>query len=178
MSWGRFHPTERAALVIFSLLFASTFVEGWLYRQFWILGFGALALLWFAAILAALVYTTVAIRDPALTGDARTRAVAAVPAALALVLFSKFGLDLGSRAEASGYLLIHSSEMRRAQERAGPMRPASINFLQGIPDGGEAIIRWNGDPTQLAQTDQVKLTGERIKRCSRIVPDAWLCGYD
>jgi hypothetical protein len=122
-----------------------------------------LGFLWVTAPLLAIIHTAGAVRDPEIEGRRRVRAIASAPIAIALVLASKFGLSLGQRLEASAYLMFHRDEMMEAERRAAPGEAAEIKFVEGIPDGGLAIVRWHKEP---------------IRNCRRIWPRAWLCHYN
>ena len=168
---------EWSALAIFQMLFLITTSWAWLYRNLWALMLPLVLILICAAVLIAAVKAREVYCDEDLLPNAKVRTIALLVGAILLPLLS-FGSGFGSQAEASAYLITHLDEMAEAQRGTAPGKPAKIDFLHGIPDGGLAIIRWDRKPTELSQQEQVSLTGERIKGCRRIIPDAWLCSFD
>jgi hypothetical protein len=178
MTWRRLHSTERSALVIFAVLFLSTFVEAWLYRKLWIGSLVVLLFVWMVALMIAVLKVGDALRDDDLDGRRRIRVLASVPSAILIVLVSKFGLQLGPRTEASLYLMWHSDELRQAEIKAGSGQAAAIPYLSRIPDGGTSIIHSNVPPYQLSSAEQLRLTNEHITGCLRLIHDAWICDHD
>lgn len=66
----------------------------------------------------------------------------------------------------------HSAELRGTP-------PQSVIYSQGIPDGGNAIIRSpNRNPERFAQSMMIELTGERIRLCERLTDELWSCHFD
>lgn len=53
-----------------------------------------------------------------------------------------------------------------------------MRYMEGVPDGGVAIIRSDRDPTRLATAEQLAMVGEDINRCRPLMGRDWLCGYD
>jgi hypothetical protein len=98
--------------------------------------------------------------------------------AICAFVLVEYWAAVGSRSMASLYLLSHIEEMEQAQRAAGTGQPAAIEYVEGIPDGGQAIVRSDVLPSELSQRVQLKLTGERIKRCRRIIRGSWLCSFD
>lgn len=169
-------PNERFAGIVFSLLLVTSFIEAAAYRSLWIFGAAMILLIWAFAIGVAIIKCSLALRDPDLRGSIKVRAAAAMP--LAVIAALVVGRLIGPPVEASIYLAFHLDDMHRAQIAAGPNRPAAIHYVEGIPDGGVAIIRSRIPPNELESDEQVRLAGEDIHRCYRIVPDAWACGFD
>lgn len=57
--------------------------------------------------------------------------------------------------------------------------PRSVIYVDGVPDGGIAIIRSPlSNPTGFTQREMVELTGERIKSCNRLDDRDWACRFD
>lgn len=169
---------RRIAAVIFIVLLAPTFFGAVLYRNWWLLPFIAEVIAWFIALLLAAFHVGFALKDAHPSWAARLKAASLIPIAILSVLLLHVGIGLGPRVEASLYLAAHSDAMQEAQRAAGPNQAAAMTFYEGIPDGGAAIIRSQVRPDKLSKREQSRLTGEDIQGCRRIVPDAWLCGYD
>jgi len=170
--------TERTAVVVFCLLVLGAALGAELYRRLWVLALLLTALLWLIALSMMIANLVSAIRDNGLTSRERVRSGAAVPLAIALFLLLSWVAALPERAAASLYLTFHQAQFAVAVSHAGPTQAAAIPYLEGVPDGGVAIVHSPVvRPEQLSQEEQVRLTGERIHRCRRIV-GAWLCGYD
>lgn len=173
---SRLLPSERIAIVVLAVLMVPTFFSATLYRAFWFLG-PLLLLLWGLALLIAVFHVGFALKDPHDGTAARLRAALAVPASVAVATALHLGVALGPRVEASAYLLSHSAGMDAAQREAGAGQPAALPYLEGVPDGGQAIIRSSEPPNNLPGEEQYRLTAGRITGCDRIIPDAWLCRY-
>tara|TARA_B100001057_G_C22734909_1_gene905399 strand:+ start:140 stop:670 length:531 start_codon:yes stop_codon:yes gene_type:complete len=57
--------------------------------------------------------------------------------------------------------------------------PRSVIYVEGVPDGGIAIIRSPlRNPTGFTQSEMVELTGERIKSCDQLDARDWACRFD
>lgn len=175
----RLLPTERWALFLLSALIALRFVWDPLVRGLWILAFVPLGLAWLVGLLLALFGLGWALRDHDLWHD-RVRAAAAMPLALILaVLLGGVASDAGRRASAALHLATHDSQMAAAQAREGAGNPALLPYIEGVPDGGVAIIRSSSlRPEELPGSEQLRLTGERIRHCGAIGGDDYVCGYD
>ena len=66
----------------------------------------------------------------------------------------------------------------RAADLRGPP-PRAVIYSQGIPDGGNAIIRSpDANPERLPQATMVDLTGERIRWCKKLNDELWSCNFD
>lgn len=174
-----FLSIERAALFLLTVLVLVRFVWDPLIRSLWVFAFVPLGLAWFFGLLLALFGIGWAFRDHD-RWNHRLRAAAAMPLALiGALLFSGVASDAGRRTFAGLHLATHQSEMAAAQARAGVGNPASLRYIEGIPDGGVAIIRSSASrPETLPNTEALRLTGERIQRCSTIGGDDYVCEYD
>ncbi|GAB5347342.1 hypothetical protein [Alteriqipengyuania sp. 357] len=76
------------------------------------------------------------------------------------------------RASKLAFVADHRSEF------AGPS-PSAVVYAEGIPDGGEAIVKLPGrNPESLSQAVMVDLTGERIQSCTRLDDAFWACHFD
>lgn len=65
-----------------------------------------------------------------------------------------------------------------AAELGGPP-PRAVIYSQGVPDGGNAIIRSpRQNPQEFSQSVMLDLTGERIRWCERLNEELWSCGFD
>ena len=174
--WAAMEPGERIAATLFVLLMSSVLIDDWMLRRLWVFWKIPLAILWASALIFAVIYVGVSLRDG--EGWARkVRGAVAIPlvmAGAALLLLSGAGRVVA----ASVFLFAHGEEMEIAQARAGPGQAVAIPYLEGVPDGGVAIIRSAISPGALPVHVQMRLTGERIRSCRPILFAAFVCGYD
>jgi hypothetical protein len=179
VTWKLQHllPAERLALGIFAALITTSVLGAVLYRNFWILGSALVALVWVVAVLLALFNVLFAARDSGVSPSTRLRSAIAIPLALAAAYTLQFRVGIGPRAAASVHLAMHADQMRSAPLAAAPGRAASLRYLEGVPDGGSAIVTSRTDPTKLSTSEQLRLTGERIEDCLAIV-GGYLCSFD
>ncbi|WP_448659420.1 hypothetical protein ACPVPU_02900 [Sphingomonas sp. CJ99] len=64
------------------------------------------------------------------------------------------------------------------QALSGPA-PKAVTYVEGIPDGGVAIVRSPGrNPVTFDQSLMVDLTGERIRSCNALDDRNWSCHFD
>lgn len=175
----RLLPEERLALLLgatYLLLDASWW---WLYTQVWI-GVVILSLLfWILAISFAIGRGIDAWKEPELPRRHRARRIIAMPLTLLAVGSLVWTLAPGARLAAAVSLKLRGEEMRRAQTLVGPGRAAAIPYVECIPDGGIALVRYaGGDPALLPQSEQLRLTYERIQDCKPIGASDWMCWFD
>lgn len=170
-------PPERVAIAAFVLLFATTFLWAALYRWLWFVGPLLILAIWFTVAVIALFNLGFAFRDPYPSWRQRLRAAAAIPLAISLVLLVNATVAIGPRVEASVYLKLHASEMERAEAAAAPSRPAVIPYVEGVPDGGQAILRSERNPMLLAEKTRNALVDGDMRVCRRIIGAAWLCSF-
>lgn len=88
------------------------------------------------------------------------------------ILLSSFAMDalLSNRMQA--FANSHQHEL------AGKA-PQAVIYLEGIPDGGVAIVRSPGrNPEGFSQAVMIDLTGERIKSCKPLNDTDWACHFD
>lgn len=174
--WGTMEPGERIASVLFAVLIASILIHDWMIRAMWVYWLIALALIWGVAALLAIFNIGFSLRD----GEGwvrKVRGAVAIPlAVICAALMSMTGV--GRVVAASAFHLVHRAELDRAQAQAGFGAPVALNFIEGIPDGGVAIIRSSVPPVNLPVRVQLRLTGERIRFCRPIIFAAYACNYD
>lgn len=175
----RLLPAEWAALAVLAILLLIGFVWDPLIRQISLFIAIPLVLTLLIAILLAMFAVWWAFLDYDRWPD-RLRAMAAMPLALlGALLFGGVVADAGRRTFAALHLATHGAEMIVAQARAGAGRPVSLHYVEGFPDGGVSIIRSPaGRPEGLSTLHQIRLTGERIRRCGAIGGDDYVCSYD
>ena len=169
-------PGERIAAVLLVLLIGSILIHDVMIRSIWVLWIIPLALLWGSAALLALFNIGFSLRD----GDGvsrKVRGAVAIPLALTCAIVLSLA-GVGRVVAASAYLYAHRGEMDAAQAEAGPGQPVAMRYLEGVPNGGVAIIRSTVPPRALPMQVQLRLTGERIKFCRPILFAAYACTYD
>jgi len=175
---ARLLPAERTAVVIFCLLLLGAALRAELYRRLWVLSLLPIGLLWLIALSLTVANLVSAVRDDGLTRAERMRKGAALPSAMVLFLLLSWVAALPERAAASVYLAMHKLELAAAIGQAGPEQAAAIPYIEGVPDGGVAIVHSPVvRPDRLSQEEQSRLTSERIRGCRRII-GGWLCDYD
>ena len=174
--WAAMEQGEKVALGLFVILVASVLIHDWMLRTIWVFWLIPLLLMWGTAVLLAIFNIGFGLRDG--EGWARkTRGAVAVPLALGCAaLLSITGV--GRVVAASAYFYWHHGEMDLAQAKAGPGQPVALPYLEGIPDGGVAIIRSAVPPRTLPVKVQLRLTGERITFCRPILFGAYACAFD
>jgi len=175
-SWKTLKSGERVALGLFALLVLSIMIHDWMIRSIWVLWYVPLALLGGSGVLLAVFNFGVGLRD-GLDWPDKLRSALAVPLALiGAALLSVLGV--GRVLEASVFLIANQANMEVAQPEAGPGQPAALRYIEGVPDGGVAIIRSPVPPRALPVKVQMRLTGERIRTCRPILFAAYPCTYD
>lgn len=171
----RLLAAEKYAIFAFLLLCLLNFADAEIYSRFWVLGMGVVALVWVIVLIVAVASVIWAFKDHHPPLDA-LRAAAAMPIAIVVAILTA---PLATWCAGLLYLNLHESEFVSARLSAPPGTAAAIPYIQGIPDGGVAIIETRGfRPETLPQTEMLRLTGERIKRCRPLRGDYYLCGYD
>ncbi|GAA4003191.1 hypothetical protein [Sphingomonas humi] len=175
---SRLMPEERLALLLGAIYIFLNLIWKELYDRYWI--FAAIPhLIFWIVVLAFAIDRAASARHKDHLPPQRRRAAVAIPLVLGSLWFVETFVGVTPRLLAASSLALRSEEMADAQSKAGPGRAASIPYLEGIPDGGVKIIRYaEGNPKDLSQAEQLRLTGERIHGCKRIGRQDWLCGYD
>lgn len=168
-------PIERLALLLFVLLFLFAGAQAWLYQRIWV----GVLMLDVIVLLIVAGWTCLAVVEAFRRYDTvmvRLRAAAAIPlAGVAAFLLA----PLAARGAAHVYLLQHQAELGAIRRKAPPGAAIAFPYLEGIPDGGVAIIDSpRGRPEALAQRVQLELTGERITGCSTLRGTIYLCNFD
>lgn len=174
----RLIPEEKIAIGLTLMAMALGLASAWLYQRLWILALVPSLLFFILFIGFALGRGIDAIKEPDLSRELRWRKGLAIPLLVGGFWVLDYATGLTSRTSALIALSAREDEMREAERAAGPGRPAAIRYIDGIPDGGAAFIRWNRDPSLLPVGEQIELVGENIHRCRRIGRRDWLCGYD
>ena len=168
--------SQRVALGVFAVLTLTILLHDSMVRWISILWLIPLVIVWGIALLLAVFHIFFALREEE-GWRRKSRAALAVPAAIILAVSLSVS-GVGRVISASAYLFVHRDEMARAQIEAGPGMPAAMRYIEGVPDGGVAIIRSLTHPLALPVKTQIALTGERIRGCRRILFDAFACPYD
>ena len=174
----RLIPEEKIAIGL-TLIAASLGLSGaFLYQRFWVLSFVPSLLLFIVFLGFAIGKIIDAIKERDLAPARRWRKALVVP----FLVGGFWTLDtltaLTSRTSAQAYLFTHRDAMDAAERRAGPGRAVAMRYIEGVPDGGVAIIRSNIDPTLLPTSEQLGLVNENINRCRPLLGRDWLCGFD
>jgi hypothetical protein len=164
-AWVALEPGERVALGLSVLLIVSILIHDWMIRSIWIFWLIPLVLLWGSGLLLAVFNFWFGLRDGQ-DVPRKLRGALAVPAAvLCATLVSLSGV--GQVVAASAFLAAHRSDMAQAEAKAGPGQPAALRYIEGVPDGGVAIIRSPVPPRTLPVKVQLRLTGERFAPAGR-----------
>lgn len=174
----RLIPEEKIGLGLTLVAVSLGLAEAYLYQRFWVLS-GIPSLLLFIVFLGFTIGKTIdAIKDRDLLPSLRWRKALAVP----LMVGGFWLLDgltgFTSFASAQAFVFKHRDAMLVAEQKAGPGQAVAMRYLDGIPDGGVAIIRANLEPTRLPTKRQLELVGENINRCRPLLGRDWLCGFD
>jgi len=175
-TWGVLELGERVALRLSAWLVASILINDWMIRSIWVFWLIPLSLLWGTAVVLAIFHIGFSLRDGE-DWSRKVRGAVAVPLALLsipLLWFTGVGRVVG----ASAFLATHRSEMGLAQAKAGSGQSAALPYIEGVFDGGVAIIWSPVPPRSLEVKVQLRLTGERIRACRAILFDAYACNYD
>ncbi|MBB3032647.1 hypothetical protein [Alteriqipengyuania lutimaris] len=99
------------------------------------------------------------------------RFLPAIVLAISIVIMSGI-IQHDARKSKLAFAAAHRSDF------SGPP-PTAVVYSEGIPDGGEAIVRLpDRNPERLPQSVMLDLTGERIKRCTRLDDEFWACHFD
>lgn len=162
---------EWFAVVLAFLLLTSWFLYDYLVQSIWLLGALIAFGLWFIAALGAVI----GFDEGLFRHDREWRRFApAFVLVIALLLVSPVS-SIGRWTLARLHLAQHADDFGPAT--AGGAR--SMRYIEGVPDGGRAIIRSpRQHPASLSSADMAALTGERIRDCQRLRSDDYLCSYD
>ena len=166
-----------AALAAIYLILCAFWV--WLYNRFWIFGGLAFLLFWIVALSTVFGRGIDAAKNPDLSSGAKMRAIIAIPLFLLAAKVVDVEWSLGVRVAARIAIEGRSAELEEAQRKAGAGQAAAIPYMEGVPDGGAALIRYaGGNPAKLAWAEQSRLVGENIYLCRTIGRSDWICWYD
>lgn len=175
---NRLIPEEKIGIGLALMAASLGLAEGYLYQRFWVLSVIPGLLLFIVFMGLAIGKTIDAIKDCDLPSSRRWRKALAVP----LLVGGFWVLDgltgLTSRTSAQAFVFAHRDAMIAAERKAGPGEAVAMRYLEGIPDGGVAIIRADHDPSRLPTPRQVDLVGEDINRCRPLLGRDWLCRFD
>ncbi|GLR47860.1 hypothetical protein [Sphingomonas astaxanthinifaciens] len=175
----RLLPADKVAIGL-GLMYLALKI-GWaaLYDRLWI-GAGLIeGLFWILVLAFGLSHFIEAIRSAEPGLASRWRTAVSLPIVMTGLVLLNGATAAPARLSAALSLAARSSEMHFAEKAAGPGRAAAMPWVEGIPDGGVAIVRYaSGNPVDLAMNEQLRLTGERIRHCRTIGPNEYICGYD
>ncbi|UUR08062.1 hypothetical protein [Sphingomonas glaciei] len=175
---ARLIPEEKIGIGLTLLAMALGLAGAYLYQRFWILSFIPFLLLFIVFLGFAIGKIIDATKDRDLAPSLRWRKALAVP----LMVGGFWAVDgltaLTSRTSAQAFLFSHREAMNAAERKVGPGQAVAMRYLEGIPDGGVAIIRSDLEPTRLPVQRQLELVGENMNRCRPLLGRDWLCGYD
>jgi hypothetical protein len=175
----RLQPNSRIGLALAASYLLLGACWAWLYNQVWIGALLPYLLYWIVALSCVAGRGIDAAKDPGLTGLASLRAIVVIPLLVVGAKVVDVAIAPGERLAAAASLAVRSGEMQVAQRRAGPGRAAAIHYMEGIPDGGAALIRHSGgNPEALPRREHSRLVGERIYLCLGIGRIDWICWYD
>jgi hypothetical protein len=165
---------EKIAIAVFALLFVLAFAQVELYRRFWVLGVLGSGLIWFVVIAWAVVRIPEALhRHDAAT--MRFRSVATIPMAILAAWLLSPAAEWGA---VYLHLLTHQYELDAARAQAGPGKAVSIRYIEGVPDGGVAIIDSPlVRPEALTPNEKVRLTNGNMQSCWRLRGTIYACGF-
>jgi hypothetical protein len=174
----RLIPEEKIGIGLTLMAVSLGLAGAYLYQRFWVLSFIPILLLFLVFLGFTIGKIIDAIKDRDLSPSLRWRKALAVP-----LMVGGFWLVDGltgftSVASAQAFVFAHRDAMLAAEQKAGPGEAVAMRYLDGVPDGGVAIIRANLDPTKLPTKRQLKLVGENINRCRPLFGRDWLCGFD
>lgn len=149
-----------------------------LYQRLWVLSLLPSLLLFIVFMGFAIGKSIDANKEPELPVRLRWRKALAIP----FMVGGFWTLDaltgLTSRVSAQAFLLANRDAMTAAEQKAGPGRAVAMRYVEGIPDGGVAIIRSDLNPTLLPTSEQRGLVNENISCCRPLLGRDWLCGFD
>ena len=169
-------PFETAATIAFVALTAIELSYGPIANATWILGGLAWLLLWFVGIVLAGGGIMLALASASERPLHRWRGALAMPLALAASAWlQRPAFDWGARLHAEWALRRDPSLMQAAAAR--PARPQLFTLVEGIPDGGSAIVYKPGPPPSMTALAR-QIAGRMISRCDRLRAAWYLCSLD
>lgn len=174
----RLIPEERIGIGLALVALALGLAWATLYQRFWILSFLPWLLFFIVLIGFALGRGIDAVKDRDLPSNIRWRKGLAIPLIVGGVLMLDTLTERTFETSARLFLWTHQDELDAAEPKAGPGRPVALQFIQGVPDGGVAMIRSKVDPTRLDDGWHRWLVSEPINECRKLRGRDWLCWFD
>ena len=170
----KLEAVEWTALASAALLLSLRFFSDWLYIEFWFLGALLTFVVWVVAGLVAVFSIGWAFDGH----EHPVRRGLAMPLTLLLVFFLSHPVGSFGRLVFARMEIAENRHLIEAEAALNPGRAISIPYIDGIPDGGVAIIRSAVDPRSLPAEERMRLVGETMHHCSSVKEGYFACSYD